>query len=173
MSESYRSEISLRRASEADVGLLLRLIRELAAYEKLDHEVVADEALLRVSLFGPRPAAEVIIAEQHSETAGFALFFHNFSTFLGRPGIYLEDLFVRPRFRGQGVGKALLAYLAHLAVDRSCGRLEWSVLDWNESAIRFYRSLGARPMQDWTVFRVDGGGLERLATSGPNSPLTD
>lgn len=124
---------------------------------------MATEALLVRWLFGPRPAAEVLIAEWEGEPAAFALFFHNFSTFLGRPGLYLEDLFVRPAHRGRGIGGRLLAELARLAVDRECGRLEWSVLDWNESAIGFYRALGAEPQDDWTVFRVTGEALSRLA----------
>lgn len=158
--------MSIRPATVADVPLILRFIRELAAYERLAHEVVATEDGLRDTLFGARPHAEVVIAEEGGEPAGFALFFHNYSTFLGRPGIYLEDLYVRPEMRGKGTGRALLAHLARLAVERGCGRLEWWVLDWNEPAIRFYRTLGARPMDDWTVFRVDGDALERLAGGG-------
>jgi GNAT superfamily N-acetyltransferase len=153
----------IRAATEADVPLILRFIRELAEYERLAHEVVATEEILRRTLFGARRYAEVVIAEEEGEPAGFALFFHNFSTFLGRPGIYLEDLYVRPEMRGRGTGRALLAHLAALAVERGCGRLEWWVLDWNEAAIRFYRSLGAQPMDDWTVFRVAGDSLHRLA----------
>ena len=160
----------IRPATEADVPLILRFVRELAAYERLAHEVVATEDGLRQTLFGARPYAEVVIAElDGGEPAGFALFFHNYSTFLGRPGIYLEDLYVRPEVRGKGVGRALLAHLARLAVERGCGRLEWWVLDWNEDAIRFYRSLGARPIEDWTVFRVTGEALQRLAVS-PRAP---
>jgi GNAT superfamily N-acetyltransferase len=156
----------IRAATEADVPLILRFIRELAEYERLAHEVVATEEILRETLFGARRYAEVLIAEEDGEAAGFALFFHNFSTFLGRPGIYLEDLYVRPEMRGRSTGRALLAHLAALAVERGCGRLEWWVLDWNESAIRFYRSLGAQPMDDWTVFRVAGDALHRLAAEG-------
>jgi GNAT superfamily N-acetyltransferase len=156
--------ISIRPASEADVPLILRFIRELAEYERLLHEVVATEDALRATLFGARPAAEVVIAEEDGgEPLGFALFFQNYSTFLAQPGIYLEDLFVRPEARGRGVGRALLAHLAALARERGCGRLEWWVLDWNESAIRFYRSLGAQAMDDWTVFRLTGEPLRRLA----------
>lgn len=129
----------------------------------MSHEVVATEASLQQWLFGPRPAAEVLLAELDGAPAGFALFFHNFSTFLGRPGIYLEDLYVRPEHRGQGVGRRLLAELAHLAVTRGCGRLEWAVLDWNESAIGFYRALGAVPQDEWTVFRMTGEALTALA----------
>jgi GNAT superfamily N-acetyltransferase len=156
----------IRPAAASDVPLILRFIRELAEYERLAHEVVATEDGLCETLFGARPYAEVVIAEEEGEPAGFALFFHNYSTFLGRPGIYLEDLYVRPEMRGRGTGRALLAHLARLAVERGCGRLEWWVLDWNERAIRFYRSLGARPMDDWTVFRVAGDDLHHLAAEG-------
>jgi len=156
-------QFQVRGATEVDVPLILDLIRELAEYEKLSHEVVATEEGLRESLFGERPVAEVLIGEFDGRPAAFALFFHNFSTFLGKPGIYLEDLYVRPDFRGQGIGKAMLVHLAKLAKERGCGRLEWWVLDWNQPAIRFYRSLGAEPMDDWTVYRVTGGALERLA----------
>lgn len=153
----------IRLAAEADVPLILRFIRELAEYERLLHEVVATQERLRDTLFGARPAAEVVIAEDGDEPVGFALFFHNYSTFLAQPGIYLEDLYVRPEARGRGAGRALLAHLARLAKERNCGRLEWWVLDWNESAIRFYRSLGAQPMDDWTVLRLAGPELARLA----------
>ncbi len=156
--------IHLRFASAADIPHILAFIRELGEYEKLAHEVVADEATLTTQLFGDRPAAEVIIAEVDGQPAGFALFFHNFSTFLGQRGLYLEDLFVRPQFRGLGLGKRLMVHLAKLAVERDCGRFEWSVLDWNEPAIRFYRSLGASGMQEWTVQRVTGAALRALAT---------
>jgi GNAT superfamily N-acetyltransferase len=161
--------VRIRPATEADVPLILRFIRELAEYERLRHEVVATEERLRETLFGVRPAAEVVIAEDAGEPVGFALFFHNYSTFLAQPGIYLEDLYVRPEARGRGVGRALLAHLARLARERDCGRLEWWVLDWNESAIRFYRSLGAQPMSDWTVFRLTGDDLARLAGEVPGS----
>lgn len=162
--------LRIRPATEADVPLILRFIRELAEYERLLHEVVATEERLRETLFGPRRAAEVVIAEDaDGEALGFALFFHNYSTFLAQPGIYLEDLYVRPEARGRGTGRALLAHLARLAKERGCGRLEWWVLDWNESAIRFYRSLGAQPMDDWTVFRLTGGDLARLANEAPRS----
>ena len=160
----------IRAATAGDVPLILGFIRELAAYERLAHEVIATEEGLRDTLFGPRPYAEVIIAEAGGEPAGFALFFHNYSTFLGRPGLYLEDLYVRPAARGRGIGRALLAHLARLAAERGCGRLEWWVLDWNADAIRFYRSLGAQPMADWTVFRVSGEALERLAHGDPSRP---
>ena len=157
------SKLKLRAATEADVSLILDLIKGLAAYEKLSHEVVADETALRDTLFGNRPAAEVIIAEYEGEPAGFALFFHNYSTFLGKRGIYLEDLFVQPAFRGRGIGKELLTCLAGIAVERDCGRFEWSVLDWNEPAIRFYKSLGGELMAEWQIFRVTGEALTKLA----------
>ena len=156
-------EVRVRAASEEDVPLILSFINELAEYERLSHEVVATEEALREHLYGERPVAEVVIAEDGGEPAGFALFFHSFSTFLGRPGIYLEDLYVRPEFRGGGIGRALLVRLARLAKQRGCGRLEWSVLDWNEPAIGFYRDLGAFPVGGWTVYRVTGEALEGLA----------
>lgn len=159
----------LRAAELADIPLILEFIRGLAEYERLAHECVATEALLRESLFGPRPAAEVVLAFAGEEPAGFALFFHNFSTFLGRRGLYLEDLFVRPEWRGRGLGRMLLAHLARLAVERGCGRLEWWVLDWNTPAIEFYRSLGARAMDEWTVYRLTGDALARLAGEGGGS----
>jgi len=156
----------VREASADDVPLILTLIGELAEYERLSHEVVATEDALQEWLFGETPVAEVLIAEQGAEAVGFALFFHSFSTFLGRPGIYLEDLYVRPAFRGRGVGKRMLMHLANLAKERGCGRLEWSVLDWNEPSIRFYESLGAVAMDDWTVHRVTGEALDWLAAAG-------
>jgi GNAT superfamily N-acetyltransferase len=159
-----RAEI--RPATVDDVPIILSLIRELAEYERLSHEVVATEGLLRESLFGERRGAEVLIACCKGASAGFALFFHNFSTFLGRPGIYLEDLYVKPKFRGRGIGRALLTHLARLAKERGCGRLEWAVLDWNEPAIKLYKSIGAVPMDEWTVYRVTGEALETLATRG-------
>jgi len=152
-------------ATERDVPLILRLIKDLAEYERMSNEVVATEEGLRATLFGARPAAEVLLGYAGEEPAGFALFFHNFSTFVGKPGLYLEDLFVVPKFRGRGYGKALLARLAQIAIERSCGRFEWTVLDWNEPAIGFYRKLGAVPMEDWTIFRVSGAALETLAAS--------
>ena len=155
--------VVLRAALVEDVPLILRFIRGLAEYERLAHECVATEAALRDTLFGPHPAAEVLLAFLDDEPAGFALFFHNYSTFLAQPGIYLEDLFVEPHLRGHGVGRALLGRLAALAVERRCGRLEWSVLDWNEDAIGFYRALGAVAMTDWTVHRLTGAALEHLA----------
>ena len=162
--------LRVRPAVRDDVPLILDFIRQLAEYEKLPHEVVATEARLRQALFGPRPYAEVVFACQDDEEVGFALFFHNFSTFLALPGIYLEDLFVRPEARGRGVGKRLLVYLAQQARERGCGRLEWAVLDWNESAIGFYRGLGARAMDEWNVFRLTGPALERLAAEGDGPP---
>jgi len=153
----------IRPASPDDLPLIAALIRELADYEKLAHEVRFDEAQLGEYLFGARPMAEVLIAEADGEACGFALFFHNFSTFEGRPGIYLEDLFVRPVARGRGLGKALLAALARLAVERGCARLEWWVLDWNAPSIAFYKALGARAMDEWTTMRVDGAALAELA----------
>jgi GNAT superfamily N-acetyltransferase len=155
--------LAIRPGSPADLPLIAELIRALADYEKLADEVRFDEATLGAKLFGARPYAEVLIGEVDGAPMGFALFFHNFSTFEGRPGIYLEDLFVRPEARGCGLGKALLAELARLAVERDCARLEWWVLDWNAPAIGFYASLGARPMDEWTVMRVDGPALTALA----------
>ena len=155
--------ITLRPATVDDVGLIFDFIRQLAEYEKKTDEVIADEDQLRQSLFGERRVAEVVIASYQEEPAGFALFFHNFSTFLGRPGIYLEDLFVIPKLRGHGIGQVLLSHLAEIAVDRGCGRLEWAVLDWNVDAIRFYERLGAKPMDEWTVFRLTGDSLQELA----------
>ena len=153
----------IRPATAADVPVIVRLIRALAEYERLSDQVVLDEGQFREHLFGSRPAAEVLLAEEEGRVVGFALFFPNFSTFLGRPGLYLEDLFVLPEFRGQGHGKALFRALARLAVERGCGRLEWAVLDWNEPAIGFYRALGAVPMDEWTVYRLTGPALEKLA----------
>ena len=153
----------LRFAGPADVPTILALIRGLAEYEKLLHECVADEAALARTLFDDRRYAEVVIAEHEGRPAGFALFFHNYSTFLARPGIYLEDLYVLPELRGRGIGEILLAFLAKLAVERDCGRFEWSVLDWNEPAIGFYKKLGAVAMDEWTVYRVSGAALSELA----------
>jgi GNAT superfamily N-acetyltransferase len=161
--------MSLRMASatERDLSLLLSFIKKLAEYEKLSHLVVATEDLLRDALFGPRPVAEAIIANWNDEPVGFALFFHNFSTFLGRRGIYLEDLFVDPPHRGKGIGKALLIHLAKIAKERNCGRLEWAVLDWNKPSIDFYKGLGAAPLDGWTSFRLAGDALDRLAGHTP------
>ena len=153
----------IRQASKEDCALILEFIRELAAYEKLAHEVVTDVAILEQSLFGEKPYAKVVIGEYKNKAVSFALYFHNFSTFLGKPGLYLEDLYVRPEMRGKGLGKIMLAYLAKTAIDLGCGRFEWWVLDWNISAIEFYKSLGAKPMDEWTVNRVTGQALEKLA----------
>lgn len=154
----------LRAATEADLDTIIELIQALADYEREPDAVRLDREVLRGHLFGPRPYAEVILAETDTgESAGFALFFHNFSTWEGKPGIYLEDLFVRPEFRGHGYGKALLSELARLAVERGCARLEWAVLDWNEPSIQFYKALGAVPMDEWTTYRVAGDALRGLA----------
>ena len=153
----------IRPATEGDVSLILSFIKKLAVYEKLAHKVTATEEVLRETLFGERRYAEVVIGYQGGEPVGFALFFHNYSTFLGKPGIYLEDLFVDEERRGKGFGKALLAYLSRLTKERNCGRLEWAVLNWNEPSINFYESLGAAPMNEWTVFRLTGDALDKLA----------
>jgi GNAT superfamily N-acetyltransferase len=155
--------IIIREARADDIGVIHDFILALADYERLAHEVKADRDTLARYLFGPRPMAEVLIADHEGQAVGFALFFHNFSTFEGRPGIYLEDLFVLPQARGLGAGKALLARLAQLAIARDCARLEWSVLDWNEPAIAVYRAIGAKPMEGWTVQRLDGAALAALA----------
>lgn len=156
-------DLSIRGAVAADVPLILQLIRALADYEKLAHEVIATEESLLRTLFGAQPAAEVRIAQWQGRPAGFALFFHNYSTFVSKRGLYLEDLFVLPEYRGKGIGRALLVHLAQLAVERDCGRFEWSVLAWNQPAIDFYRSLGAREMSDWRIYRTDGPNLAKLA----------
>jgi GNAT superfamily N-acetyltransferase len=153
----------IRSATPADVPVIMTLIRELAAYEKLLHEVVGREDDLRAHLFDAPARSEALVVEDDGDVVGFALFFHNYSTFLARPGLYLEDLFVRPAYRRKGYGRQLLRALARLAVERGCGRFEWSVLDWNEPAIAFYRSLGAEPLEEWTVFRVTGDALAKLA----------
>lgn len=176
------TRVHIRTATGEDVALVLGFIGELAVYEKLDHEVIATEDVLRRSLFGPDAVAQAVIATVGGENAGFALFFYNFSTFLGRNGLYLEDLFVRPAYRGHGVGRALLAHLAGLAVERGCGRLDWQVLDWNRRAQEFYESVGAVPVPGWIRYRVTGEALGRLAaeaggitgeaagTAAPGSP---
>ncbi len=165
--------LTIRAATEADAAIILSFIKGLAEYEKLLHEVVATENSLRQSLFGKHRTAEVIIAEWEQKPVAFALYFHNFSTFLGQPGIYLEDLYVNPDMRGKGIGNCMLSYLAKLATDRNCGRLEWSVLDWNEPALNFYRSIGAELMDDWTVHRLTGDALAQLAneSTARNTPL--
>ena len=160
------SNLQITPATPADVPVILQLIRELAEFERLLDQVTATEEQLQDGLFGPKRSAEVIMArlQPSGEVVGFALFFHNFSTFLAKPGIYLEDLYVRQKHRGQGYGESLLRELARLAVERKCGRLEWSVLDWNHRAIAFYKSLGAVPMDEWTMYRVTGAALERLGS---------
>ena len=162
---SVRLDLRIDAAIERDVPAILSLIKALAEYERMSGDVTTDEAGLRASLFGPARAAEAVIARVSGAPAGFAVWFHNYSTFLGKRGLYLEDLFVVPEWRGRGVGRALLTYLAQVALERGCGRMEWSVLNWNEPAIRFYRSLGARPMDGWTVYRLTGEALARLAGS--------
>ncbi len=160
------SEITIRPALASDAPLLLELIRGLAEYERLAHEVVATEAQLAAELGAAQPVVHALIAELEGSPVGFALYFFSFSTFLGRQGLYLEDLYVRPQARSHGIGRALLAELARRAAERSCGRLEWSVLDWNVDAQRFYTDLGARPMADWTVWRLDRAGIESLGYDG-------
>jgi GNAT superfamily N-acetyltransferase len=157
------AQLTIRPAAEHEVPEVLAFIRELAIYERLESEVVATEESLRAALFGPRPYAEVVFACLEERPVGFALFFHNFSTFLGKPGIYLEDLFVRPAARGMGIGRRLLEWLARTTLERGCGRLDWAVLDWNEPSIGFYRSLGAVALDEWTTFRMTGRALQRLA----------
>jgi GNAT superfamily N-acetyltransferase len=157
--------ITIVPATETDVPAIVGLITALAEYERLSHEVVATEADIRRDLFGPRRYAEVLLAKSDDEIVGFALFFHNYSTFVGRPGIYLEDLFVMPEHRGRGIGRTLLVSLARLAVERGCGRVEWSVLDWNEPAIGFYQRMGARVMDEWRICRLTGEALARVAQS--------
>jgi GNAT superfamily N-acetyltransferase len=155
--------LDIRFARPEDVPSILSFIKDLAEFEKLSHEVVANEEKLKSTLFGSRPVAEVLIAEWEGRPAGFALFFHSYSTFLAKPGIYLEDLFVRTEYRSRGIGEALLRHLAGIAKERSCGRLEWSVLDWNERALKFYRGLGAEPMSEWTVQRMTEPVFTKLA----------
>jgi GNAT superfamily N-acetyltransferase len=158
-------KFTIRPATVADVPIILELIRALAEYERAPNDVVATEGILQETLFGKRPAAEVLLLFENKIAAGFALFFHNFSTWLGRPGLYLEDLFVRPEDRGKGYGRALLIELAKIARERNCGRMEWAVLDWNEPAIQFYRKLDAKPMHEWTVFRLTRDEIAKLADS--------
>lgn len=157
------SALNIRPAKTEDAELIFELVSALAEYEKLAHEVVTNPGELRAVLFGEQAQAEVIIAEWQGKPVGFALWFHNFSTFRGRRGLYLEDLFVKPEFRGKGIGKALLKYLAKIAVERNCARFEWSVLDWNQPAIEFYEAMGARVMEDWRICRMDGDALTQLA----------
>jgi GNAT superfamily N-acetyltransferase len=153
----------IRTARVEDVSIILQLIRDLATYERAPNEVTATEEQLVEVLFGPRPSAEVMLAFEEDTAVGFAVFFHNFSTWLGRPGLYLEDLFVKPEVRGKGYGRALLVHLAKIARERGCGRMEWAVLDWNDPAIQFYHKVGAAPMDEWTVFRLTGDGIAKLA----------
>lgn len=160
------AEFKIRATTEDDVPLILALIKELAEYEELSHEVEATEADIRQSLFGDRPVAEALIGELEGNPISFALFFYNFSTFLGKPGIYLEDLYVKPDFRSIGFGRKILAHIARLAKERNCGRFEWSVLDWNEPAIRTYDRLAARPMKEWILYRLTGEALNKLAQEG-------
>jgi GNAT superfamily N-acetyltransferase len=160
-------KIEIAEATERDTPIILDLIKQLAEYERLSDRVTATEEQLRKTLFGARPAAEVLLAAVDGETVGFAVFFGNYSTFLAKSGIYLEDLFVKPHARGGGVGTALLARLAQLAVERDCGRVEWAVLDWNTPSIRFYESLGAVALSDWTTFRLTGEALAKLARATP------
>jgi len=160
-------EIRIDPATVRDVPLILSLIKALAEYERLAQEVVATEADVRESLFGPRPHAEAVIARVGRQAAGFAVWFHTFSTFLSRRGLYLEDLFVLPAWRGRGIGRALMCHLAGVAIDRGCGRMEWAVLDWNDPAIGFYRSIGAQPMDEWTVYRLTGDALRQVAQNEP------
>lgn len=157
------ADFRIRPGTVADAPLILSLIKELAAYERLAHEVVATEDDIRRSLFGDRPMAETLIGEHDGVAVGFALFFYSFSTFLGKPGIYLEDLYVKPEYRGNGFGRRMLAHIAKLAEERNCGRYEWSVLDWNEPAIRIYAKLNAKPMKEWILYRLTGNALKKLA----------
>lgn len=152
----------IRKAERKDASVIFNLIRQLAVYEKLEHEVVTDAEELAENIFD-RKTAEVLIAEEDKKPVGFALYFYNFSTFVGKPGLYLEDLFVEPEYRGKGYGKKLLVELANIAREKNCGRMEWSVLDWNEPSIRFYKSLGAKPMEEWTVYRLTQTEIENLA----------
>src|SRR3989475_5382200 len=162
---SMQTDFKIRSARVADVPIILQLIRDLATYERAPNEVWATEEQLVDVLFGKKPAAEILLAFENETPVGFAVFFHNFSTWLGRPGLYLEDLFVKPEKRGKGYGHALLVDLAKIARDRGCGRMEWAVLDWNDPAIQFYRNLGAKPMHEWTVFRLTGEEIGKLANS--------
>jgi GNAT superfamily N-acetyltransferase len=166
-------DFEIRPASVEDVPIILGLIRDLATYERAPDEVTATEEQLVDVLFGERPAAEVLLAFDGKSPVGFAVFFHNFSTWLGRPGLYLEDLFVKPENRGKGYGRALLVDLARIARDRGCGRMEWAVLDWNEPAIKFYRALGAKPMDEWTVFRLTRDGIAKLANAADAAATTE
>jgi GNAT superfamily N-acetyltransferase len=165
MSQNSPEPVTIRPACRGEEGLILQLIRELADYEKLLHEVTATEEDIRASLFSGRATAEPLLVHVGEKPAGFAIFFHNYSTFLGKNGLYLEDVYVRPEYRHGGIGKAILQHLAGIAMERGCGRFEWAVLNWNEPAIRFYRSLNACPQNDWTVYRLDREGIEHLAAN--------
>ena len=164
--EKNSDKIKIRSAEIKDSEIILKLIKELSAYEKLSHTVINNEVLLKENLFGKRKFAEVLIADFENQPVGFALFFHNYSTFVGKPGIYLEDLYVKPEMRGKGIGKALFLELIKIAKERDCGRVEWSVLNWNKSAIDFYKSMGAIPMDEWTVYRLTSDKIEELAYEG-------
>lgn len=159
---STNNTLKIRNATKEDVPLIVQFIKEIADYEKLSHEVIATESIVFESLFGKEKSAEVVIGEFENKPVGYAIFFHNFSTFLGRKGLYLEDLFVRPEYRGKGFGKKLLLHLVKIAKERNCGRMEWSVLNWNTPAIEFYQSLGAKPMDGWTVYRLDSDTISKL-----------
>lgn len=167
-----QTDLRIEKATEADVSVLLSLIKELAAYEKMSSEVVATEADIRHSLFSTPPCAEALVARLGGDVVGLALFFHNFSTFLGRSGLYLEDLYIKPEWRGRGYGRQLLSALARIAVERRCGRMEWAVLDWNELAMKSYRRVGAAPLDGWTVWRLTGEPLQTLAT-GQVAPVAN
>ena len=171
MTIAMKSAFSIRHATVADVPLILDFIRRLAEYEKLSHLVVASEELLSQEMFGPRSHVEVLLGFEGEQPVGFAVYFHNFSTFLGRKGIWLEDLFVLPEARGRGYGKRLLLALARIAAERNCGRFEWAVLDWNQPSIDFYQSLGAVPLDDWTIFRVTGDALRKLADMADDTSI--
>src|SRR5213079_471258 len=168
-----RADFQIRAAHAEDVPIILQLIRDLATYERAPHEVTATEEQLVDVVFGERPAAEVLLALEGESAVGFAVFFHNFSTWLGRAGLYLEDLFVKPEKRGKGYGRALLLELAKIARDRGCGRMEWAVLNWNEPAIKFYQTLGARPMNEWTVFRLTRDEIAKLAGAADTAATTE
>jgi GNAT superfamily N-acetyltransferase len=167
------ADFKIRPARLEDVPMILQLIRDLATYERAPDEVAATERQLVDVLFGEKPTAEVLLAFEGESPVGFAVYFYNFSTWLGRPGLYLEDLFVKPEKRGKGYGRALLIELAKIARDRGCGRMEWAVLDWNEPAIKFYRSLGAKPMHEWTVFRLTGDEIRKLASAADTAVTTE
>ena len=166
-----QANLTIRNATENDVPLLLEFVKALADYERLSHLVTATEASLRESLFGAQPGAHSLLAFEDDTPVGFAVYFHNFSTFLGRRGMWLEDLFVTPKYRGRGYGKALLHRVGQIAYERGCGRFEWSVLDWNTPSIEFYRRLGAQPLSDWTIFRMTGRSLEQFANTRPSSAV--